>query len=172
MTKNKVLALCVAAVIVVLGLIYVFSHTKSQTAGGFPTCGDNTSCTTGNLYVSGQVTGGNLQVGSVGSVISGIQSGTCTIFAYSTTIAASSTAQVDCQAGASSLSAISGITSGDRIFASLASTTSAIFEGIDIQWVAASTTPGYITMKLYNGTGGTFTWSSTASSSIPYLVVR
>lgn len=111
------------------------------------------------------------QLGSAGTALSELKSGTCTIFAYATTIAASSSAQVDCSGGAA-LTAISGIQSGDRIFASLASTTSSAGMGLNIEWVAASTTAGYITMMINNATGAVFTWASTASSSIPYLVVR
>lgn len=117
-------------------------------------------------------TSGTFSMGTNGTALSHLIVGTCTINAYATTIAASSSAQVDCSSGTSAPTAITGITQGDKIFVSLASTTVAISEGLHVTWVAASTTNGIITMKIANDTGGTFTWASTASSSIPYLDVK
>lgn len=118
-------------------------------------------------------TTGTLTLGTNGTALNAIQTGTCTIYAYSTTIAATSSARVDCQAGAAALTAITGIASGDRIFATLASTTVDTTQGgLVLESAAASTTAGFITLKILNLTGAAFTWVSTASSSISYLALR
>ncbi len=184
MTSKQIIGGSVAIVIAVLLYVGYQLSSNHGTFGSATACTDGYTCYTnvevqGNLITDGTaIYNGvvqflsSLQIGTNGTALTEIKSGTCTIFAYATTIAASTTAQVDCQAGASSLVAIAGIQNGDRVFANMASTTSAGFEGLTLQWVAASTTNGYINMKVYNGTGGTFTWAATASSSIPYVVFR
>lgn len=171
------------AVIALVLSFFVFVpsfHTASKRAGGTTNYDildvsdgykvDGTTVIDGSGNVAPTST---FTLGTNGTALTELKSGTCTIFAYATTIAASSSAQVDCQANTTGgLTAISGIQSGDRVFASLASTTVAASNGLAITWVAASTTPGYITLKISNLTGTTFTWASTASSSVPYLVVR
>lgn len=115
------------------------------------------------------IDGGTTTVGASGTATSKMKWGTCTIHSTATTIAASSTAEVSCQGGASALTAISGITAGDAVFVQQPTTTPTTFGGLKFL-ASASSTAGYIHMKVINNTGGTFTWTSAASSSIPYLV--
>jgi len=93
----------------------------------------------------------------------------CNIISYSKTIAATGTQQVDCGLGTSTVVAITNVKPTDKIVMSLPSTTPETFEGLDLMWVAPSTTPGYITMLVYNGSGNTFSWSASASTSAPYI---
>lgn len=111
--------------------------------------------------------------GCLGSLVQRINEGTCYIQPYATTIAASSTAYVDCQAtaavgnttGANDV-ALLGVTTGDHVVADLAtSTASTVFGGLDVTGVSASTTPGYIQLLLSNQTGTTFTWPTTGTAS-------
>lgn len=111
------------------------------------------------------------------SVQRGFNFGTCSAHVSATTLAASSTTQIDCQAGTGgTLSALSGITYGDKIVMSMASTTvgtgSNAGAGLIIRAVDASSTAGVISMQIYNGTGATFTWTAAASSSFRYFAWR
>lgn len=106
------------------------------------------------------------------TALAGMNFGNCIIYAYATTISASSTATVDCQGGTSTLTALSGVSSGDKVFVHATTTLSSLFEGVTVEAYNASTTNGYITMTLYNGTGGTFTWSGGASTTMQYEALR
>ena len=134
------------------------------------------------LFVNGFSAGANQQflvdgnglttIGANGSALTNEVFGSCTIFAYATTIAATSTGDVDCQAGASALTAIAGIKMGDAVFASLSTSTPTTVGGLVLESVSASTTSGYIHMKILNLTGTTFTWTAAASSSVKFLSIR
>lgn len=160
--KGYLVVLIVALAVIGAG-VYFFAPSFGAT--------DQTTLTNPTFVDSAQ--GGKLKVGTNGSQLTGIQVGTCTITAYATTIVATSSALVDCSAGVAAVSPISGITSGDKVFVTLASTTVLTSQGgLLLNWAAASTTDGYIRLSVYNNSGTTFTWASTASSSIRYLVIR
>ena len=166
--------LLVGVVLVIVGGIVLltrgaptFGAASNQTTVGNPYAFTNT--TYGVTLASSTAT--KLKVGASGSQITGIKFGTCTITAYATTIAATTTATVDCSAGSSAPSAISGILVTDEVvWARLASSTATTNLGLIVQDVSASTTAGYLTLKIFNGTGTTFTWSSAASSSVRYTI--
>ncbi len=92
--------------------------------------------------------------------------GFCYIRPYAATIAASSTATVDCQgtqawnaAGTINVSALTGLVMGDRVTATLSTTTAgAVSNGLVISGASASTTAGYIVLRISNLTGGVYTW--------------
>lgn len=135
-------------------------------AAGLGVTGDTTLAST---------TATTFKVGQEGTGATRINHGVCNIHAASNTIAATTTTQVDCQSGTGTQTAISDMpawAAGDATFLSMATTTSTVFEGLSILGVNASTTAGYITLDLYNGTGDTFTWSATASTSWQYLNIR
>lgn len=123
-------------------------------------CGDaNTSCT--------------------GTQLNQFNFGTCYIKPYATTIVASSTAVVDCQAtalvGQNGISPLTGIVAGQVVQAELAtSTAGTTFLGLTVDAVSASTTSGYIQITIANLTGTTFTWptSGTASGTATYIATR
>lgn len=120
-----------------------------------------------------RVTQNKLTVGNSGNALGNVLFGTCTLWAPANTIAASTTQLVECNGNTTGgLTAISGILPGDKVFVTLGTTT-ATSNGLVLAGAQASTTAnGYITMRLTNLTGATFTWTALASSSVPYLVVR
>ena len=115
--------------------------------------------------------GSTTRMGSSGTDIERFNSGFCNIRSSSNTITASSTATVDCAGGSLGNTALTGVTAGDKVFLMFATTTSTTFGGLKISGVSASSTSGYITAKIYNGTGTTFTWSAAASTSLQYIVI-
>lgn len=117
------------------------------------------------LYPSGASTtnagtarfSGTAIFGASGSSVSGFNFGTCVITSASQTISASTTGTVECAAP--------GVTLGDNISVQAASTTGALF-GVQVLGASASSTAsGSITLRLYNQTGTTFTWTAAASST-------
>lgn len=120
-------------------------------------------------------TTGNLTVGSSGDAVSRINQGTCNIHATNNTITASTTIQVDCQAGTGTQTALTNLpawSAGDTVFVTQSTSTPTTYEGLSILGANSSTTAGFITLKLFNGTGATFTWTAAASSTLQYLHIR
>lgn len=118
---------------------------------------------------------GALTVGSSGSSLARINRGVCNIHAGANTIAATSTIQLDCQAGTGVLTALSNIpawTAGDTVFVQQSTSTPTAISGLNLLGASASTTAGYITVRLANTTGTTYTWTAAASSSWQYLFIR
>lgn len=109
------------------------------------------------------------KVGQTGTQMNRSNRGICYIKAYATTIAASSTVKVDCQATALSsvsISALPGIAVGDFVSVSLSTTTAGTTSnGIVLTGAAASTTNGYIELTLSNLTGATFTWPTSGAAT-------
>lgn len=127
---------------------------------------------------------GSITLSTTGTEVTRINKGTCYIKAYATTIVGSSTATVDCQGtaavSASGMSALTGVTSGDTIVATLSTTTAAggaaapVLGGLVASGAVASSTSGYITLTIANLTGGTYTWPLTgqATGTVNYFVVK
>ena len=113
----------------------------------------------------------SLKVGSSGTKANQLNYGSCQLQPDSATIAASTTARVTCHggnwsAGQAAFTALTGITSSSKIIASLSSTTAgSTFEGLVLTGVTASTTAGFIEMRISNQTGTTYTWSTSGSAS-------
>lgn len=103
--------------------------------------------------------------GSSGSRIGPIIEGSCTAIAgtANATVVASTTTIFDC--------AVTGVVSGDTVFASFATTTlsSPLWGATSSQWdivhAAASTTSGFITLTAFNMTGGTASLSASGIAS-------
>lgn len=197
-TSSKVgIAVVVIAIIAIVALVIVRTTSHApQTAGTTATtnlpslgtrllqvgvgCDDFFSTCTGGT----SITTTTFTQGPTGTAFTQINGGFCYIKAYATTISASSTAQVDCQATAAVDastgrigSALTGVNFGDKVVASLATTTAAgggVWGGLDLVGVTASTTNGYITFLLYNSTGATYTWptSGTATGTASYIDFR
>lgn len=114
-----------------------------------------------------------------GSQVNTLNYGTCYIKAYATTIAASTTATVDCQAtaavSANGISALTGITVDSKVIATLATSTAGTSGlGISIIGASASTTSGSITLRISNLTGTTYTWpvTGTATGTVQYIAIK
>jgi hypothetical protein len=132
--------------------------------------------------VTSLISSGTFQLSSTGTTLNRINAGTCYVLPYATTIAASTTAAVDCQATAliyntntTRAVALAGVTAGDNVVANFATSTAAsTFGSISISGASASTTPGYITLLVENLTGTTYTWpvTGTASGTASYIVTK
>ena len=126
----------------------------------------------GTLGVTGLSTlTGGAKIGASGSTVNQIVKGTCNLYSGTniTTIAASSTVNLDCQGGVSSPTVLSGVVSGDVVFIQAPATMPSTFLGLRVVGATASTTSGYIQVALLNGTGATYTLASAATSSLRYL---
>lgn len=164
-----------------LSILIVAFLVVSSFFGGAPSFGATTARTTiTNPWTFSQA----VTHGSTGTAISRINTGTCYIQAYATTIAASSTVAVDCQATAAvggittaNDVALTGVTFGDFVVGNLSTTTAAAggaFMGIIANGVSASTTAGYLSVRITNLSGTTFTWptTGTATGTISYFVAK
>lgn len=109
-------------------------------------------------------TSNGILVGTLGTGMAQILNGTCNIPANAS-VAATSTANFDC--------AVSNVQSGDRVFASLAASTTIASQYV-IRSVQASTTAGFITFTLLNLTGTAAVPSATNGfgSTTAYYIVR
>ncbi|MFA6095409.1 MAG: hypothetical protein WC767_01040 [Candidatus Paceibacterota bacterium] len=121
-----------------------------------------TSTVTGDSVTVGS---SGITVGSSGTAITQVLKGTCTLLA-NVSIAATSTGFADC--------AVTGVQSGDNVFVSLSTTTTAIGNNWVVAGTKASTTAGFISVKLLNLTGTTAVPAATSGfgSSTSYLIVR
>ncbi len=111
-----------------------------------------------------------LQISQRGTMIAGVVTGSCNIWAPANTIAATSSQQVECQRSTTgTISRITGITADSICTLQTASSTSVLSGGLIVGGVSASSSvvnqQGSIVARLVNLTGTTFTWSATASSS-------
>lgn len=108
-------------------------------------------------------TTGTLQVGTNGPAIPKILEGTCSLIAPSYSVVASTSVAMDC--------AVTGVVKGDVVFAQFASSTAATGgPGWEVVGASASTTSGFITLSITNGTGGTVIIPASLASSTQYLV--
>lgn len=145
------------ALIGVVGLgAYVFTHGPTKSYGGVTN------------YDSLQVK--TLQVGTNGTIIGSVVTGTCSLLPAATTIAASSTVAVDCQGSVTGQPAVplTGVNAGDAVQLGFGTTSPTTYTGLQIRGASASSTSGYITVNIFNGTGTTYTWGSTGTSSLIY----
>jgi len=145
----------------------------------YPMIVDTYAGGTGSISVKDS---GSITIGTSGTAVNRVNFGTCNFLPDATTIAASSTARVTCQAGTDTtgLTALTGVTSGDEIIITLSTTTAAAgkaigasFGGLSLIGATASNTAGYIETLILNETGGTYTWptSGTASGTASYIAI-
>ncbi len=176
-------ALIIFAISSVVGTSQVFGASGTRFPNGLST--DTTSpnageVRTGDLVVTDDVdVAGDIQINSAGTAITRINTGLCYVKAYATTIAASTTALVDCQGKTDvgsitgATTALAGVTVLDATMVDLATSTSnGVFGGLQLIGASASTTAGHIQLQLFNATGGTFTWptTGTATGTASYIV--
>lgn len=107
---------------------------------------------------------GKLTVGTDGTAFGPLYKGTCTL-TTSGTIAATSTGFAQC--------AVTGLTAGDTVFVTLATTTTAIANNWVLAGAKASTTAsGSMDVKLMNLTGTAAAIPAAILSGAQYLIVR
>lgn len=183
--KTQWLAVLVALVMVgsfassFVGSGQTFGAAADLTTIGNPWTFTSTGVGKGVTMASTTIT--SLKAGQTGTQLSRVNAGTCYVLAYATTIDATSTAIVDCQATAAvggittvNASALAGVTAGDAVIAQFATSTSgSTLGGVKIIGASASTTSGYIQLNVANLTGTTFTWptTGTATGTVNYLVI-
>lgn len=178
----KYIIVAVVAVLIGLGAGYYLDHqSASQPLVGAvnarPAENYDPYIRTNGGYYSNlpiQTTGG-MFIGATGSQINKIIEGQCVVFTNTATIAASTTATYDCDATSTATTntevAITGIQKGDYVVINNATTTGvyATGTGLDTVGVVASSTNGYLSILFANQTGGTFTWPTTASTTISFI---
>lgn len=105
-----------------------------------------------------------LKVGASGALVGNIIPTTCNLLGMDVSQAASSTASYDC--------AVTGVVSGDYVFASLATSTqnTSVLNWV-LAGVRASSTAGYVTMRVSNFSGAAATPSVTAVGSSTVVLV-
>jgi len=171
--------------LVIAGLLY-FGGVGSKALFSSTAC-SNITCISGGLRLVADaggdfesdvaaLFGSTVKIGANGTSLNRIDAGTCYIAPYATTIAATTSAAVDCQGtaawSASGTSALTGIVKGDFVQATLSTTTAGVtYGGIVITGASASTTPGHIQLIIENLTGTTYTWptSLTATGTASYI---
>lgn len=102
--------------------------------------------------------------GTNGTRLGPIMTGICSLIAPSFTVSASSTVPMDC--------AITGVVPTDGVFAQFASSTAATFGGWSIRGASASSTAGFVTISVVNGSGGTGVIPASIASTTKYIVLR
>ena len=149
---------------------YVSINTGYKSAYGITTTGALSAAAT---TITGLFTASaGALFSSTGTQVNRVNFGTCYVQASATTIAASSTVTVDCQASTSGANtALTGVTAGDIVNVQFATTTPTTYAGLQILGASASSTTGFITMKVQNNTGATYTWTSAASTT-NYIVIH
>jgi len=180
---NKWTPILTLIAVVILAVSLVGGNNQSGLLGNSGTRFPNGISADTTSPIAGQIRGtygaftGTLTTGSSGTAVARQNVGTCYIRPYAATIAATSTAKVDCQAtaawNASGMSALAGVTAGDIVSVTLAtSTAGTTLGGLNVTGASASTTAGYIELYINNLTGTTYTWptTGTASGTATYII--
>lgn len=169
MTNNpwKVVTLALGAVLIIVLVLFLFTRTAFGATLGLKLAENYDPYI---RYNNGFYTNLPVGIGLNGTPINRENFNNCQIQAAANTIAATSTVTVDCvtTAGNPPGVALSGVTAGDIVGVFQSTTTPTLSEGLEVRGASASSTPGYITVLLFNGTGATFTWTATASTSFQY----
>lgn len=106
-----------------------------------------------------------LQLGQRGSIISNLNFGTCSLIASNYTVAASTSVAMDC--------AVTGAQSADKVFSNFAtSSVSSAGPGWEVVGASASSTAGYLTFRITNGTGASAIIPASIASTTPFIDMR
>lgn len=101
--------------------------------------------------------------GANGSRLGPIIAGSCSLIAPSFTVAASTTVSMDC--------AVTGVVTGDTVFADFATST-VTGNGWAVDGSSASTTSGFVTLRVTNWTGTSSVIPASIASTTDYLVLH
>lgn len=149
--KGLWVALIAVAIIAVASLCIVLTKGSSAPSFGGVTNYDEVDTTA-------------LKVGGTnGSRVGLLSTGFCSLIAPSFTFAASSSVAVDC--------AVSGVVTGDIVEAWFA-TSSSNGAGWLVTQSSASTTAGFITLRIVNNTGTSAVIPASLASSTPFIVLN
>lgn len=147
----------VALVAIVIAICACFLPLRQTVA---PSSG---SVTNGTAYPHGIQVGNPSTLGVYPTNLATILSSTCALIASTYTVAATSSVNMDCSVPGSIL--------GDLAFAQFASSTTP-GSGWSISGAAASSTSGFVTFTVYNGTGASAVIPASIASSTKYLVIQ
>jgi hypothetical protein len=174
--SNKIKIVILAVVALIIGIVFGATFApKNSNLGGLVritqdwftagikagSTGQLTISSAGLITTSGGIANtGTLTVGSAGSALSKVITGTCNIVIG--TLATSSVGSGACAA--------TGAVAGDKVFVSLASTTIA---GFSLVGASASSTADQLVVVIYNDTvSATTTIPTTVKNNAQYLIVR
>jgi hypothetical protein len=118
--------------------------------------------TTTGTSTSATTTSSGFQVGT-GTIVSKFLTGTCNAISYAA-LSATSTLLHDC--------AVTGVSSGDKVFVTLPNTKTSTFGGFSVSNAGASSTANYISFHILNLTGAATSSYVGATTSVQYLVTR
>ncbi len=120
---------------------------------------------TGATNLTGLITtgSGGLKIGSSGVAMTQFISGTGALIYSNPSVIASTTLPFDI--------AVTGVIDGDKVFVQTATTT-ANGAGWLITGASASTTSGFITLRIVNNSGATNVIPRNIASNTPYLIIR
>lgn len=155
-SKTVWVALIAVAIIAVAGCFLPILPSGKSLFGDISGCNGSTSCFT-NLYASGQ-----LQVSSTGTSINNIAFGSGAIIG--------NVSQTATTTKAYDIAAV-GCLSGDKVLTEQASST-AVLGGFQITAASASTTAGYVTLSVFNGSGAAAVVPNAIASSTTWLCLR
>lgn len=165
-TINKYAGTVALVILAILGIMSMFGH-KTSVFGSATACTDGYTCFT-NLEAQGNFLtdlvatfAGGTKIGSSGTQLTQVLTATCSLIGNAS-VTASTTAAFDC--------AVAGAVSGDKVFAQ-AATSSPSYMGFLITGASASTTSGFVTLKIFNGNATAVVPNSIASST-SLLIVR
>lgn len=153
---NSNIKLWIAVVVVaIIAFIGVFTPVKQAVQGLF-----------GGVTNYDEVDLSALKVGpsATATRLSDLQFGTCSLIAPSYTVAATTTVPMDC--------AITGVVATDGVFAQFASSTATTYGGWSIRGASASTTAGFVTISVVNGTGASGLIPASIASTTKYIILR
>lgn len=125
-----------------------------------PTAG---SITTGTNFTHGISIGNTATLGVAPSNLSKVLAGTCSLIAATYTVAASTTAIMDCT--------VPGVVATDGVFAQFASSTVIGGGGWAIRGASASSTAGFITIDVVNSTGASNVIPASIASTTKFIVI-
>ena len=174
MTTNKTPVLSIAAIVLALaalaisGAVLLGAGHSSQKVGG--TTNYDAQAPSAGFRLVSTATTASPPVSARSSQAS--TSVRATFKRTAATIAAGSTASLIVEAGtAGVISPLTGVSTNDNVSVEFSTTTPTTYQGLTILGASTSSTPGYITMKVFNGTGAAFTWIASASTT-QYHVYR
>lgn len=117
--------------------------------------------TTGTNFKFGISVGNPTVIGANPTNFKKILGGTCSLIANSFTVGASTTVPMDC--------AITGVLSTDKVFAQFA-TSSVVGNGWEVQASSASSTAGFITLRVSNFSGASNVIPASIASTTQYFL--
>jgi hypothetical protein len=172
--KNKLALILGVALVVVSALLVVSYNGQEDTVGATPGTNAIENYVPAILYnggyysalpiqTSSTITAADFTVGSGGTNISKILSGTCDLFSSGDTIAATSSVIASCAA--------TGVAAGDKVFVNLATSTAGVADNWAIVGASASSSANFIAVQLLNLSGGA-SQTTKAGTSTQYFVIK